>query len=188
MIQTLELTYDPIDAINYLNRLTREYEHYHWHYVRDHNDPRSLGSNNNLKSMHGYGLQTIYEDTTFPYHCDIDPHDEGPEYFRDTELVFGFYRTMRSNFTNVYRSFIMTFHPGDYIGKWTTGPREHKRVFMPIVTNGTAWLRHYDDDGEHRLKPKVGNVYQINMLQNKSYAEIINEGDTSISFLMFNTI
>jgi hypothetical protein len=188
MIQILNIKYSPIDALDYFSTLNREYQHYHWDYVSDHNDPRSLGSNNSLKTMHGYGLQTIYEDTTFPYHCDIDPHDEGPEYFKDTELAFGFYRMIRSNFTNVYRSFIMTFKPGDYIGKWTVGPRAHNRIFVPIETNGTAWLRHYDQDGVHKVIPKVGNVYQIEMLKDKSYAEIINEGDTDITFLMFNTI
>ena len=188
MIETLELTYTPEDAIAYLNRLNNDFTHYHWHYVKDHNDPRSLGEHNSLKTMHGYGLQTVYSDATFPYHCDIDPHDEGPEYFKDTELVFGFFKTIKENFTNVYRSFIMTFQPGDYIGKWTVGNRIHSRVFIPIVTNDTAWLRYYDNDGEHTVIPQVGTVYKIEMSKDKSYAEIINEGDTEISFIMFNTI
>jgi hypothetical protein len=137
--------------------------------------------------MHGYGLQTIYEDTTFPYHCDIDPHDEGPEYFRDTELVFGFFKSIKENFTNVYRSFIMTFQSGDYIGKWTAGVQPHSRIFIPLVTNGSAWLRSYDDNGEDDVIPEVGKIYRVNMLDSNSYVSINNASNTEISFIMFSS-
>jgi hypothetical protein len=188
MIQILNLTYNPNDASEYLEILNAHYNRYHWYYTRDHNDPRSIGSNNSLNTMHGYGLQTIYEDTTFPYHCDIDPHDEGPEYFRDTELVFGFFSGIKEKFTNVYRSFVMTFQPGDFIGKWTTGDKGHSRVFIPLITNGTAWLRYYNESQMYSVVPEVGKIYQISMTKNVSYANIINEGTTDISFIMFNTI
>ena len=188
MITTLELTYNPQDAVDYLKTLQTEYEHYHWYYVKDHNDLRSLGNHFSLKTMHGYGLQTIYGDLTFPYHCDIDPHDEGPEYFKDTALVFGFFKNIKDNFNDVFRSFVMTFEPGDYIGKWTAGVKPHTRIFIPLVTNGTDWLRAYDSNGYYNVIPEVGKIYTIDMLDNTSYANIVNEGNANISFIMFSTL
>lgn len=188
MIQTLDIKYSSTELQNYLHTLDNEYARYHWHYVRDHNDPRSLGNHNSLLTMHGYGLQTIYEDITFPYHCDIDPHDEGPEYFRDTPLVFGIFKSIKEQFTNVHRSFIMTFKSGDYIGKWTTGSQAHSRIFIPIKTTGKAWLRYYHKDAYYSIIPEVGKVYKIKMEQNVSYANITNTSADDISFIMFNTI
>ena len=186
MIKIIDLKFNVQDSIDYLNKLNSDYEHYHWHYVKHHNDPRSLGDNNSLKTMHGYGLQTVYEDTTFPYHCDIDPHDEGPEYFKDTELVFGFYKDIRTHFTDVFRSFIMTFKQGDHIGKWTGGTRKHYKIIIPIVSNNTAWLRGYKGDEVIKIVPEVGKIYQVEMVKN--HAEILNEGEDDISFLVFNVI
>jgi hypothetical protein len=188
MIKILDITFDPEDATSYLNTLDADYQHYHWEYVKHHPDPRGLGDNNCLKSMHAYGLQTVYEDTTFPYHCDIDPHDEGPEYFKDTELVFGFFKDIKDKFKNVYRAFVMTLPPDNFIGKWTVGPRVHSKIFIPIVTNGTAWLRYFTDGQEYRVIPELGKVYQIDMAMNENYAEIINDGDSDITFIIFSIL
>ena len=104
MIHTLNLTYNKFDAITYYKKLQNNFKHLHWHYTKDHCDPSGIGTKNHMKNVHGWGLQTIYSDTTFPYHCDIDPHDEGPEYFKDTDLVFGFFKEIKDKFVNPYRS------------------------------------------------------------------------------------
>jgi hypothetical protein len=189
MIETLDITVDPVEILEYKQLLDTNFKHYHWEYVKHHNDGfRSVGAHNCLKSMHGYGLQTIYNDLTFPYHCDIDPHDEGPEYFKDTELVFGFFKELKDKFPNVFRSFLMTFPPENYISKWSPGPIKQNRIIVPIQTNNTKWLKYYVDGTSYEISPTVGKVYQLVLDKDKTFASVTNDGDTDISFIMFNSI
>lgn len=185
MIKVLDVC-DAHDALRYFTILHKNYTRYLWNYVKDHNDPRSLGEHFSLKTMTGFGLQTIYSDPTFPYHCDIDPHDEGPEYFKDTPLVFGFFKDMKEKFPNVYRSFLMNFQPGDYIGKYTAGANPHTRIFIPIITNGTSWLHSYSDS-RYSVVPEVGKIYAVDMFDRDTYISINNEGSSPISFIMFSS-
>ena len=183
MIKVHNSTYDVDAAIDYFKILKNSFEHYHWYFVKHHNDPRGIGDNLILDATHGYGLQTIYNDLTFPYHMDIDPHDEGPEYFKDTELVFGFFKDVKAQFSNVYRSFLLTIPPGNGIPKWSGGNTLHSKIIIPIETNDSQWLHYYSDTVD-KVSPELGKIYQIDMV--KIYAGLINNGDTDISFIVFN--
>lgn len=187
MIKISNIKYNTDDANAYYNILETQYSKYKWHYVKHHNDPRSIGSNNNLYSMYGYGLQTIYADLKFPYHCDIDPHDEGPQYFKDTELIFGFFANLKSKFTNVYRSFLLTFGCNNYIGKWNPGSTNHIRCFVPISASTIPWLSYYESNVKHSIVPEVGKIYELDMIKN-NYIEINNISETNVTFIMFNYI
>jgi hypothetical protein len=180
MIYTLNLTYNVEEAKEYLNALQKDFMHLHWYYEKNHNDPRGIGSKNNLNDIHGWGLQTIYADLSFPYHCDIDPHDEGPEYFKDTELVFGFFKKLKEQFVKPYRSFQMTFPPNCYIGKWIPGGPAHGKVFIPITTNDNCIL--VSEHGTVNLE--LGKIYLFDMTTYPG--EFKNNGDAEISFITFN--
>jgi hypothetical protein len=182
MIHTLQLTYNVFDAIEYYKELQRNFKHLHWHYTKDHCDTRDIGDKNRMDNVHGWGLQTIYADPTFPYHCDIDPHDEGPEYFKDTDLVFGFFKDIKSKFTNPYRSFLMTFPEKHNIGKWSPGGPPHGKVFIPIITNDATTIT--DLTHNQTVLLKAGKVYMFDMTT--SYGEFKNDGDSDITFITFN--
>jgi len=182
MIHTLNLTYNIFDAIEYYKKLQNNFKQLHWHYTKDHCDPRGIGTKNHMDNVHGWGLQTVYSDITFPYHCDIDPHDEGPEYFKDTDLVFGFFKEIKDKFVNPYRSFLMTFPAQHNIGRWLPGGPPHGKVFIPIITNRQATIT--DLTNSQTVVLKEGNVYMFDMTTN--YGEFKNEGDTAITFITFN--
>lgn len=182
MIYKLDLTYNVFDALEYYKELQRNFKHLHWHYTEDHCDPRGIENKNYLKDVHGWGLQTIYADLDFPYHCDIDPHDEGPEYFKDTTLVFGFFKTIKYKFTNSYRSFLMTFPAYHNIGRWLPGGPPHGKVFIPIVTNDKTTIT--DLTNNQTVNLKVGEIYMFDMTVN--YGEFKNKGDSAITFITFN--
>jgi hypothetical protein len=184
MIHTLNLTYNVFDAIEYYKKLQNNFKQLHWHYTKDHCDPRGIGTKNHMDNVHGWGLQTVYADITFPYHCDIDPHDEGPEYFKDTELVFGFFKEIKAKFVNPYRSFLMTFPAHHNIGRWLPGGPPHGKVFIPIITNSQATIT--DLTNNQTVILKEGNVYMFDMTTN--YGEFKNEGDTAITFITFNVL
>jgi hypothetical protein len=182
MIHTLNITYNISDAVDYFEILKSDFQKLHWKYREHHCDPRGIEDKNVMDNIHGWGLQTIYADPMFPYHCDIDPHDEGPEYFKDTALVFGFFKELKNKFLKPYRSFLMTFPPKHYIGKWLPGGPPHGKVFIPIVTNNKTAII---DLTNNQIVPfKLGKIYMFDMTTD--YGEFKNDGDTEITFITFN--
>ena len=145
MIHTLQLKYNIADAVEYFNKLDTDFQHLHWFYRKHHNEPAVIEAKNNMDNVQGWGLQTIYADPSFPYHCDIDPHNEGPEYFKDTDLTFGFYKRAKELFKDPYRSFLMTFPAGHHIGKWLPTPPLHGKIFIPIKSNNSTVMISYQN-------------------------------------------
>lgn len=182
MIHTLNISYNIEEAIEYFNILTTDFQHLHWRWREHHCDPRGIEEKNMMDNIHGWGLQTIYADPDFPYHGDIDPHDEGPEYFKDTPLVFGFFKKIKNKFANPYRSFLMTFPPDHYIGKWLPGGPPHGKVFIPIITNDQTTI--VDLTNNQIVLFELGKVYMFDMTKN--YGEFKNEGNSAITFITFN--
>lgn len=182
MIYTLNVTYNIDEAVSYFNKLKNDFSHLSWGYRTHHCDPRGISNNNDMSDVTGWGLQTIYADLDFPYHGDIDPHDEGPEYFKDTALVFGFFKKIKSQFEDTYRSFLMSFPPNNYIGKWTPGGLPHGKVFIPITTNSKATIT--DLTNNQTIALELGKIYLFDMTT--SCGELKNDGDTEISFITFN--
>jgi hypothetical protein len=183
IIPLTKLKYDLNQAIDYYNTLVSDHEDLHWYYTRDHNDPSVIDPKNNLGKMNGWGLQTIYNDLKFPYHGDIDPHDEGPEYFKDTELVFGWGKEIIENFEQHYRSFLLVWPPGECLGKWTRTADPHFRMYIPILSNNQAYMiSHTDPVTKVLLMP--GTVYLNTM---NTHTELRNDGNTDLVFLQVNS-
>lgn len=183
MIHTLNLKYNIEEAKEYLSILGRDYMHLHWNYRKDHNDPGSIDPKNFMDDVHGWGLQTIYDDPDFPYHCDIDPHNEEHMFFKDTPMVFGFFERLKSKFENPYRAFLMHFPSHHYIGKWLPTIPLHGKIFLPISTNKECFFVSYADKSNPVLFEE-GNIYLFDMTEH--YGEFHNNGDTEISFITFN--
>lgn len=182
MIYDIKLTYDSQDIISYHQGLEKNYSKLHWHFTKDHNDPHYIDGKNNMADVHGWGLHTIYDDMNFPYHCDIDPHNEGPEYFKKTPMIHGFAEKLFDKFIQPYRSFLMIMPPGNYIGKWLpSGPR-HGKMVLPITTNDNVQLISHETPMQV-INPTVGNSYLVDF---NVHGEFRNEGTSDFTFIVFN--
>jgi len=184
MIITLtKLNFNVEHAIDYYKTLLSQHDDLHWYYTQDHNNPNVIDPKNKLDAMHGWGLQTIYSDLSFPYHCDLDPHNEGPQYFKNTKLVFGWAKSMLDAVEQPYRSFVFVYPSGDYLGKFLSTPPPHFRIYMPIISNEQSWLiSHTDPVTKVLLVP--GSVY-LNTLDVDT--EIRNDGTSDLVFLETNS-
>lgn len=182
MIHELDLKYDVAESILYYKDLEKNFSKLKWIYFDDHNNLSVIEAKNSMNKTAGWGLQTIYDDPDFPYHCDLDPHDEGPEYFKDTKMVFGFFYRIRNLFPEIFRSFLFVFQPGEYIGKWIPTLPEHDKIFIPIdCNNQTIIVSHGNETTTKILEPG-----KILLLETKNYAEFRNDGDTASIFITFN--
>jgi hypothetical protein len=178
MIYNLDLKYNPNEAMEYYEILKKEFQHYHWEYKKHHNDPNFIDPKNHLADLNGWGLQTIYNDPTFPYQPDLDPHDEGPEYFKDTPMVFGFFKRAKDKLIDPFRSFLMTSPSGHYIDWCITHAPHHGVIFIPITVNDETYFRSkYDLDKKYYLK-----LGQIFLIDPSVYAfEFRNQGSTAVT-------
>lgn len=182
MIHDLNLHYDTNEALFYYQELKNNFSNLKWVYFDDHNNLSVIEAKNSMNKTAGWGLQTIYDDPDFPYHCDLDPHDEGPEYFKDTKMVFGFFEKTKKLFPEMFRSFLFVFQPKEYIGKWIPTLPEHDKIFIPINCNSDTKLISH---GKETII-KTLRAGQILLLETKHYAEFRNDGDTESSFITFN--
>jgi len=185
MIYTLNLKYDVEESRKYLEILNEKFYNLHWFYRKHHNEPRVIEKKNAMDDVHGWGLQTIYDDQFFPYHCDIDPHNETAEYFKDTPMVFGFFYRFKNLFKNPYRSFLMNFPGHHHIGKWLPTKPLHGKIFLPIYSNEESVLITYSQPMV-QMKFEVGKIYLIDMTTH--HGEFRNDGDSKISFITFNVL
>lgn len=178
MIYDLKLKYNPEDAVEYFEILKRDFQDYHWEYKTHHNEPGIIDPKNNLIDMHGWGLQTIYDDPTFPYHADMDPHDEGPEYFKDTPMVFGFFERLKNLLINPFRSFLITSPKGHYISWCNSHNPLHGTIFIPVETNSEAYFRTKKDLNK-KVHLELGKMF---LVDHTTYAfEFNNPGATSVT-------
>lgn len=182
MIIPLNIKYDIAEALAYYNDLQDNHQSMHWDYTKDHNEPAAIDKKNNLSTMHGWGLHTIYNDPKFRYHCDLDPHDEGPEWFRHTELVFGFAEKVFNFFPKAYRSCLYVHPPGTHIGQWKPAGPPHGKVIIPIETNPDAFLVSHEDPIV-KVSPQLGTIY---LIDTDAYTEVINNGTTDQTSIVFN--
>lgn len=185
MIVTLDnISFNKEEVLDYYKTLNEKFMHLHWYYAKDHNDPECIDSLNRLDKMHGWGLQTVLEDTNLPYHNDVDPHDEDYTHFKNTPLVFGFAERLLKFFKNPYRTFL-TVYPSDQglAPHSTSGPR-HFKILVPIVSNSHANLLIVDNGEEKRIPIKEGSVY---LNHTSSYTGLSNDGDTDLVFIQLNS-
>lgn len=177
--------YDPSHAVKYYYDLVKGYQHLHWHWYNDHPDHDMVDPKNHIMDMHGWGLQTIYKDLQFPYHIDIDPHDDGPELFKNTELVFGFADSLLFMFPTAYRPFVLVLPPGNFVGRWkppATQPK-HDMVFVPITTNDNCILKSHTTPvvQDYQLQPGIPVATTTDV-----DTELYNNGDTDLVFILLN--
>lgn len=170
------------DALEYYNTLRNEHMDLHWYYTKDHNEPGIIDPKNNLGKMNGWGIQTVYSDLTFPYHGDADPHDEGPEFFKPTKLVFGWAEKILSLLKQPYRSFLLVYPSGDYLGPYDPCPPPHFRFYIPIVSNDNAWLINTDTQERFLLEP--GTVYLNTM---EGFTELRNDGNSDMVYMQVDS-
>lgn len=179
-ILKLNLTFNIDDAFEYLNILEKDFNHLSWVYRRDHNEPDMIDPKNNMDIVKGWGLQTIYDDLDFPYHCDLDPHNEGPKHFKDTPMVFGFFKRFKDMLKEPFRSFLFVWPSKQYIGKWMSHSPPHVFVGLVLQTNKDCYAYSYES-GEKVLL-EAGNIYLLDTTQHP--AELINDGEEDLIFIV----
>lgn len=182
MISELNLSFDVNEALAYYETLNNDYKHLHWFYLKDHNDPKFIDPKNKMDDMNGWGLQTIYNDMSFPYHCDLDPHNEGPKYFKSTPLVFGFAERLLNFFPSPYRTCLYIHTPTTHINKWMPGGPKHVKVILPLRTNSKSLLTSHTMPVTE-VHPVPGKVY---LVKPTNPIEVINLGETDDIFIVFN--
>ena len=177
MIHKLKLKYDPSEALEYYEILKRDFQHLHWEYEKHHNDPKMIDPKNAIKYLNGWGLQTIYDDPSFPFHSDLDPHDDGPEYYKDTPMVFGFFKRIKNILKDPFRSFL-TSSPGRYyIGWFHSHNPPHGTLFIPIITNNQIYFRSKINE-EERVYLNLGDIYLVDSI--KYPIAFNNDSDTPV--------
>ena len=185
MIHKLNVTYDPQEALAYFEGLKTNYQHMSWDLVKDHNDPAVIDPKNNLNNIYGWGLQTIFNDLDFPFHSDIDPHDEGPESFKNTKLVHGFADKVLSTFKQPFRSFVFSFPPGSYIGPRFPHEPKHVEIIVPIKFNKEFKFKIDSDPEEIIDNIEPGTMLMIDFPYKVSH---YNEGNTEVVGLIFKVL
>jgi hypothetical protein len=184
MIFLLDITYDVNEAIEYFNILDRDYQYLHWDYFRDHENINAHESINKLDKFNGWGLQTIFN-INIPYHPDIDPHDQGPEFFKNTELIFGFVKKVFDTFILPYRSFILVRGKGTHMNMLDPPPQgpPHYKVIIPIKSNNDSIVISHDTISKTEFILEVNKVY---LLETHIPFEILNNGDDEDILLYFH--
>lgn len=185
MIYKLNVTYDPQEALEYFEGLQQHYSNMSWDLVKDHNDPDVIDPKNNLHNIYGWGLQTIFNDLDFPFHSDIDPHNEGPDSFKNTKLVHGFAEKVLSTFNKPFRSFLMSFPPGSYIGpRFPHNPR-HVEIIVPIITNSKFKFKMGNEQEQVYDNIEPGTMLMIDFPYKVSH---YNEGDSNVVGIIFKVL
>ena len=179
----LDIIYDPKDAIDYFNILKDNFQHFHWGYRKHHNEPSVIDPKNFIDEMNGWGLQTIYSDPSFPYHCDLDPHDEGPEYFKDTPMVFGFFKRLKDMLFEPYRSFLFNWPAGQKLGKWQSHTPPHVSIIVPVITNSQVEVIVHSNPVQHTYLEE-GHIYLLDT--NEYPAEFKNNSGEEITIIVVN--
>jgi len=182
MIHILNLEFDLQEVLDYYNTLENDYQKYRWQFYDDHNNPAVIDPKNDVNKIYGWGLQTTYHDTEFVYHCDLDPHNEPPEYFKDTPMVFGFFDKIKNRFKQPFRSFVHVFPPGQYIGKWMPTPPPHVKIMIPIIMNNSYKLTVHGPNPVTVI-PEPGKIY---MIESTHLNEWRNDGDSKIAYILFS--
>ena len=176
MIKTFNIRYDINEALEYYHTLSTEFIDKRWLYTKDHNEPSVIDPKNKLDKMYGWGIQTIYKDIDFKYHCDLDPHNEGPIYFNDTVLAFGFVKRIMNLLKDPYRTFLFVYPSGNYLGPWFPTPPKHFRIYIPIISNPDAYLITHHNPGVK--VPLVPGTMLLNTMD--SLSELRNDGSTDL--------
>ena len=185
MIHKLNLKYNIQDAVEYFNILKTDFNYLHWDYLKHHNHPIFIDAKNTIDSVNGWGLQTIYNDPTFPYHPDLDPHDEGPEYFKDTPMVFGFFKKLKDLLKQPFRSFLFNYPPNQKLGKWQASDPAHVSIIIPIIVNQDVCLI----SNQEKIQTVVleeGNVYLLDTT--KYPAEFQNNSQEEITIIIISVL
>jgi len=185
MIHKLNLKYNADEAFEYFNTLKTNFSHLHWNYLEHHNEPTFIDPKNTIDDINGWGLQTIYDDPTFPYHPDLDPHDEGPEYFKDTPMVFGFFKRLKNLLKQPFRSFLISYPPNQKIGKWQSHLPKHVTIIIPIITNDKVCLISNQENTQTFILEK-NNIYLLDTT--KYPAEFQNNSQETVTIMIASVL
>jgi hypothetical protein len=175
IITKLNVTFNPESALLYCQQVKSKFPQLKWQIPSDfHLEP--------LRPIHGWSLTIPKDgDPTKPFGLFQSIDIMGKENYQETELVFGFGKSVVDLFSMAYRFSIGVSPPGVHVEPHTDGGngRDALRGWMSIVTDPS--IKWITKEGVADLA--VGNVYIIDITQEH---EFINEGDTTGIGLVFD--
>jgi hypothetical protein len=174
IITPLNITFDVDWAIEYYNELENNWLRLKGTMPDDY-------FYKSLRNAYGWTFQVPVDwDISIPYPKTAGWEIVGRENFKDTEMAFGFAKSMLDTFDTGFRAFIAVCPPGTHFEPHTDGNADILvRGWMPIITNDSfKWIT---EEGPIVLTP--GIAYMIDIAHTH---EVINDGSTNGVSLVFD--
>ena len=175
IITKLDVTFNTASALEYYQQVKSKFPHLKWQIPSDF-------FYESLRPIHGWALTVPKdEDPTRPFGLFQSIDIMGRENYQETELVFGFGKSVIDLFPMAYRFSIGVSPPGVHAEPHTDGgeDRDALRGWMSIIMDPS--IKWITKEGVANLS--VGNVYIIDIAQEH---EFINEGNTTGVGLVFD--
>lgn len=152
VITKLDVTYSVAEAVEYFNIVSSEnFDHLKWSMK---NDP-----NSDLTILNVYGWAAQYPNTQpsgKPHALYTEWNILGREFYRDSEIAFGFIKKILNAFPLAFRACIYVSPPGTYFKPHCDDPGVF-RIHIPVQSNPDAtWVTA---DGKTNMVP--GNAYLL---------------------------
>lgn len=177
LVKELNIEFDLREALDYFSTVENNYSHLCWKASEENlKKAEEVDLQEEISKVYGWGIQSNLDDLTKPcppYHV----QKNGNKDYRDTELVFGFIKKIKSIFPQA-RQISLAAHPHG------TKIRRHKdsdtyfKIHVPLISNDKAWFIY--DDETFVLTP--GKFYLVNTSKEHS---TYNEGQNDRVHLFF---
>lgn len=174
MIIPLNITFDLSEALEYFDELKKSYAHLKW--TTEYSNDVEDADKHQLDGFYGWGIQSNLMDLSAP--CPpYNVHKEKGDQYRDTELVFGFVKKLKTFFPEVRQLGIAVHPPGIEIAQHIDND-EYFKIHIPLITNPSAYFIF--GESKHVMLP--GTMY---LVETKLPHGTCNYGTTDRVHLIF---
>jgi len=146
LLEKLDITFDPKEALDYYLELENNYQKYKWNY-KDWNSDASKDSY--YAKMFGWSMNSNND-------VDNEPNRDGNgNNFRETPCAFGFGKKVMDFFKGANYVCVTVVPPNTYLNLHTDDNR-YKRIHIPITTHERFF---FYDQYRNRFRVELGNVF-----------------------------
>lgn len=177
LVEKLNIKFNLEEALNYLAILETQFAYLRWNATSENLEKiNDVELQEEISGVFGWGIQSNLQNLNEPcppYHI----HKSGCDEYRDTVLVFGFMKKIKSVFPQA-RQISIAAHPHGTKIRRHKDSSEYFKIHIPLISNEKAWFMF--DGKTYVLAP--GNFYLINTDKEHS---TYNEGDSIRTHLFF---
>ena len=140
MLDILNITYDPKEAIEYFNNVQLHFSEYRWEMDQKFIELHDGNDGDKILGLYGYSLTTPLESIHIPYvphNTNHVTHLGATQKWYNTNLIFGFSKKIKDTFAGIEKMSIFCHPPGVHVGAHIDMKTEYTIQF-PIVTNSEA--------------------------------------------------